>query len=131
MEMNQQQLKFFNATHGAWSVVTGREAGHDKSVTLDKHEVAVLARCISLDKIKRMGGGEDDGNKPKHWIWVYGTADYHELAIKYPKRGKTELRLYMSRKANFYGAEGDVFFINERNGVPCVGFMNVKKWAEI
>lgn len=120
MKMTDKQLAEFKADSGACSIVTAREAGHDKSVTLDKYEVEILATCIPLDSITRKGGGAPDGKPPKHPFFVDGTLV--ELAVKYPKLKKTELRLYMSRANKFYGTEGDTFYIYTRKGYTHVGF---------
>lgn len=130
MKLTPSQLARLNATHGACSIVTAREAGHDKSVTIDRHELEVLMQRINPANITHKGGGENDGLPPKHPF--FNGLKTVELALKYPKRCKTELRLYMSRANMFYGKEGDVFYVyvKARSKHVTTGFMSQSAWAE-
>ena len=131
MEMNFDTLQNLNATHGAFSIVTAREAGHDKSVTLDRYEIAVITKC-HWDFCRRIGGVNIGEPKREFYIVNGGTSTLGELAIKYPKANKTELRLYMSRANKFYGKEGDVFFVYTVPDcpVPLIGFMTPMEWLK-
>ncbi|WP_158138911.1 hypothetical protein [Vibrio metschnikovii] len=56
MEMNVSLLQAFNATQGAGSEVTIREATGDKSVTIDQSEKAVLFQIYPSTTFTRAGG---------------------------------------------------------------------------
>lgn len=136
---NIKQLKFFNATSGAFSHVTEREATGDKSVTVDKQEKATLQLCYPLDSFTRAGGATPDG-KPSHFLFNVTTiqkgkllTEAHELAIKYPKANKNELRLYFNRESTFYPPVDTTWFIYTKRGedTPYIGFMKTSEWGNI
>ncbi|MFT5675217.1 MAG: hypothetical protein ACI808_001147 [Paraglaciecola sp.] len=135
----QKQLDFFKASSGAFSVVTNREATGDKSVTIDKYEKAVLAKCYPLDSFTRAGGALPDG-KPTHFNFKFVFADgislkteIHKIAIKYPKLAKTELRLYFNRESHFYPPSNVIWYIFQREDdpIPHIGFMKSSQWDSI
>ncbi|MDK1288607.1 HNH endonuclease [Pseudoalteromonas umbrosa] len=132
---DNKQLQYFGASAGAYSPVTVREATGDKSVTVDKFEKKVLETCYPLDSFTRAGGALPDG-KATHVTFKHlvGTEVFeHDLAIKYPKANKNELRLYFNRNSEFYPSSEDVWFIFSRfdENIPYIGFMNATAWNKI
>ncbi|NQX97163.1 MAG: HNH endonuclease [Flavobacteriales bacterium] len=132
-------MKHFNAVSGACSPVTDREATGDKSVTIDKHEKSVLKTCYSLNSFTRAGGALPDG-KPSHFNFNVISFknnklsyEQHELAIKYPKSNKDELRLYFNRESTFYPPTDSTWFIFTKQGdpTPYIGFMKTSEWGNI
>lgn len=123
----ETELDIFNAQVGAWSEVTSREAGNDKSVTLDKNEKGVLYGFYDQCSFTRAGGGAADGIPAEKVFNVIqldtGMYAPRELAIKYPKRTGQELRLYFNRSSGFYPAAGERWFVFSRNGIdlPFIG----------
>ncbi|WAJ69524.1 HNH endonuclease [Catenovulum adriaticum] len=118
-KFNDEQLNYFQATKGAYSEVTEREATGDKSVTVDKLEKEVIATICSLDSFARGGGGAMD-IKPDTLtfnVWSEGTYLKKELVIKYPKSQGNELRLYFKKGSGFYPEFGEVWFIFVIDGV--------------
>lgn len=135
--LKQDLLDAANAIRGAYSRVTSTEAGHDRSVTLDVEEAAVLQGIISPDSIKRKGGVADDGNPERHTFFVHprnNLTDWHSatLALTYPKASKNELRLYMSIESGFAALSGDYFYIlAATNGGLHVGFMDQQTFDQV
>lgn len=125
--MTLQELQSFNAINGAQSTVTEREATGDKSVTVDQFEKQVLSTVYPLDSFTRAGGVAPDGKPSKFTFYVYDlkTQTYkpEELAIKYPKKSGSELRLYFNRASEFYPDENETWFIFTREGeaIPFIG----------
>ena len=82
----------------ASSIVTHREATGDKSVTLDRHEKAVLCELIPEEQIARRGGGTThSGSSEKTFmIWNQKQNTFLEgkLALTKPKHQGNETRLY-------------------------------------
>lgn len=121
-----------DAVAGAFSKVTKREAEGDKSVTLDKHEKSVLHALIPTTNIVRKGGATIDNNPSHHKFMVWNpssrTFEEGKSALTFPKKGKSELRLYFKKdaSANFYPSEGQAFFILEVQGDsrPYIGAMD-------
>jgi len=109
----------------ASSIVTHREATGDKSVTLDRHEKAVLCELIPEEQIARRGGGTTHtGSSEKTFmIWNQKQNTFLEgkLALTKPKHQGNETRLYFKRDAAnnlaiknlvpFYPNAGDLFFV--------------------
>jgi len=135
----QKQSDYFNASSGAFSEVTDREATGDKSVTIDKHEKSVLAQCYPLDSFTRAGGALPDG-KPTHFNFKYVFSDdithktkTHKIAVKYPKNNKNELRLYFNRESHFYPPPNVIWYIFCRKDehIPYIGFMKQSQWNSI
>lgn len=128
-KMNEIQCKAFGALTGAYSFVTAREAGGDRSVTMDRYEKTVLGMGYDLDGFPR----QKVENKRTSFI-VHNKAGENsaELAVKFPKKEGNELRLYMADAQDFSGNSGDVFFIFMRSGddIPHVGFMSPADWKQ-
>jgi len=136
-KFSEQRNKYFNSVTGAGSVVTTREAGGDKSVTIDSAEKEALFTCYPSDSFARAGGG-DVNNKPStQWFNIYDveseTHTSHELAIKYPKAKGNELRLYFKRETGFYPTDQDEWFIFTRKGeaYPFIGFYSAERLENI
>ncbi|MBE8233308.1 MAG: hypothetical protein HAW67_06185 [Endozoicomonadaceae bacterium] len=137
MIFNKHLLDHFLAASGAGSIVTDREATGDKSVTIDKMEKSVLFPLYSDDSFTRAGGAAPDGN-PSHWNFKVldpktGIYQQHEIAVKYPKSGKNELRLYFNRKSNFYPFAEDYWYIFSRKNedIPYIGSISKGEWDNI
>jgi 5-methylcytosine-specific restriction protein A len=133
--MAAAMLKRFSAVEGAYSVVTYTEAGHDRAVTVDRHEKKPISRLYPLTSFTMMGGSVPDG-KPERFPFIVhdrtspAKASLQDLAIKYPKQEKNELRLYMSHAAAFDAQAGDIFYVFYKAGdkAPHVGFMPPELW---
>lgn len=52
-KFNEAQMRFFNASSGAYSRVTQREGRGDRSVAIDKREREVLFQCIREADVPR------------------------------------------------------------------------------
>lgn len=134
---NEDLLNYFKASDGAFSRVTRREAGGDKSVTIDAQEKSVLFKIYEKDTFHRAGGSDADGLSHEKLFNIYNPADQtsvsHSLSIQYPKRDGNELRLYFRRSTNFYPTDTDVWFIFTRqaDNTPFIGFMDARLWHNI
>ena len=109
----------------ASSIVTHREATGDKSVTLDRHEKAVLLELIPEVQIVRKGSGTTTAGSSEKtfmiWNQKQNTFSEGKLALTRPKPRGPETRLYFKRDAAnsltskspipFYPIAGDLFFI--------------------
>jgi len=132
-----EHIKFFQAEVGAFSPVTDREAGGDKSVTVVAEDKAVIERCYPLDSFIRKGGAAPVGKPERHNFNVYnlinGDHEVHALPIKYPKKDKDEIRLYFLRETGFYPLPNTTWFIFTRAGepFPFIGFMPNTDWARV
>lgn len=131
---NEQLLKSFNVTSGAYSQVTSREATGDKSVTLDTKEKSVLYTIYDPDSFTRRAGGiSNTSNRYKEFIVHndHGDTVKVELSIVYPKATGTELRLYF-KSGIFDPKDGDYWFIFAKDGenIPHIGWMSPESWND-
>ncbi|EED35249.1 HNH endonuclease domain protein [Luminiphilus syltensis NOR5-1B] len=114
----QRHLSALGAIDGAYSNVTQREAGGDKSVTVDRHEKAVLFDVYG-DDFARTSADRSPPTRPFNVIDLsLGSFAAKELAIKYPKESGAELRLYFRRDSGFYPESGQVWFMFRRENEP-------------
>lgn len=132
-KFSTEELAFFKAESGAYSVVTAREAEGDKSVTIVQDEKSVLFKCYSEDSFARAGGAKPNGNLETKKFYVIDpeTREYSErdISVKYPKADKNELRLYFNRPSGFYPLSGQNWFIFTRKGerLPFIGAVDENK----
>jgi 5-methylcytosine-specific restriction protein A len=136
-KFSEQRNKYFNSVTGAGSIVTTREAGGDKSVTIDSSEKEALFTRYPSDTFARAGGGNENNKPSTQWFNIFDieSATYipHELAIKYPKAKGNELRLYFKRETGFYPTDQDEWFIFTRTGeeYPFIGFYSAERLENI
>ncbi|MCW9025876.1 MAG: HNH endonuclease [Thiovulaceae bacterium] len=135
--MTDSQLEFFDATTGAFSEVTRREATGDKSVTVDQYEKQVLYELYPSDSFTRAGGALPDGIPAEKLFNIIDmqnmSSNQHNLSIKYPKIEGNELRLYFKTGTGFYPDRKKVWFIFQREGeaIPYIGEMDSEEWNKL
>ncbi|WP_421205521.1 HNH endonuclease [Aeromonas enteropelogenes] len=134
--MSAKQLQLLGATHGAYSVVTEREATGDRSVTLDGDEKLVLSQKVPLNSIVRRGGVTDNRPDRKDVFFLnlssLSMSPVIDVSIVYPKAEGNEIRLYMQGNKGFFGNTGDVFviFCRANDAYPTVGFISPADWSD-
>lgn len=136
--MNLGLLKSLNATSGAFSVVTSREATGDRSITLDRYEKAILEQKYDLNKVIRRGSYTKDQESDRlNFITI---SDYRldhlerkDIPVVYPKDSGNEIRLYMQGRMSFQGNANDIFiiFIRPEEDVPIIGFLSQHQWIKL
>lgn len=134
-DINSHLKNIFNATQIAYSPITKREATGDKSLTLSKSESAVIFSLYDKEKFPRGGKEKSD---TKVILFDYQNKNEHiiDIAIKYPKLNKNELRLYFRRykdHIDFYPSEGDLFFIFNRKDseFSYIGSISRGEWDKL
>ena len=105
------QLRFFNASDGAGSLVTKTEFV-DSQITLDKNEKRVLFSKIPESAVPR--GSAKSISAKKFPFKVFNkrmNSSNSSLHVNFPKQKKNELRLYLSSREGFKPTNGDYWFI--------------------
>lgn len=136
--MNLGLLRTLNATSGAFSIVTNREATGDRSITLDRYEKEVMAEKYDLTRIVRKGSYIEEARSERLKFITFtdyqlNNFEYNDIPIVYPKESGNEIRLYMQGRLRFQGNTNDVFLIFNRqeNDVPIIGFLSPLQWEQL
>ncbi len=136
--MNLGLLKTLNATSGAFSIVTNREATGDRSITLDRYEKEIMAERYDLTRIVRKGSYIEETRSERLKFITFtdyqlNHFEYNDIPIVYPKESGNEIRLYMQGRIRFQGNTNDVFLIFNRqeNDVPIIGFLSPLQWNQL
>lgn len=99
-------LRSLGAEAGAASHITYREATGDRSVTIDRDEKRVLELSYPEMNFPRRGGGNSNNETEEFYCYVHPynnlrTSTLEKVSIVYPKKDKSELRLYFSELSKF------------------------------
>ncbi len=130
MRFGPHHKLFFNATDGAYSVVTDRESG-DPQITVDKDEKAVIYSVISKGNFylgsKKTGGANVF---KKFNLWPSNTSI--DVQVFFPKLDKpNELRIYIPQSDPFCPPKQHIWFVFRRNKTLFIGSMPEVKWRSI
>lgn len=128
MKFGKIQQHKFGTSIGAYSTVTPRE-NHDSQITLTDYEAELVISHFDRDQIL-VGNVHSNPVLASKLLRLYPRGDEVRLNIVYPKPEKTELRLYLSERAGFKPAGGDIWFMFVKNSELWVGAMPEAAWRE-
>ncbi|MBC2607498.1 HNH endonuclease [Pelagicoccus albus] len=126
------QKAFFNASDGAYSIVTDDERFNSQITLTDSDGESQIAishyesKGIEIPRLKTAGR--------KLPICIWGnevSTSESQLAVNYPKPTGNELRIYRNVRQGFSYESGDVWFIYRSEGRLFVGSMPVAQWRSI
>lgn len=126
MKFGKSQKIKFSASDGAYSIVTPRE-NTDSQITVTDQEAKVLIDFFGIDNIL-CGNVKSDPEKARKTFKLYPSGGDVKLNLVFPKPGKNELRLYLSKKGGFKPSSHDVWFVFEKDGTLWLGNMDESKW---
>lgn len=126
MQFGFVQQKKFGVLEGAYSLVTDREV-LDSQITATDAEATLLASFFGKEAIHvgNVKSGKAASAKP---FRLYPSGDLIFLNLVYPKPDKSELRLYLSRKAGFKPNAGQVWFLFVKDGCIWIGALDESVW---
>jgi 5-methylcytosine-specific restriction enzyme A len=127
MKFRAAHCEFFNASVGAYSFVTDREI-HDSQITLTDFEAELFTNYFT--DIHTGNVTSDPTASSKKFIF-FNTKNVIELNVVFPKPNKTELRLYLSKRAGFMPDPGDVIFFYVSNKAIYIGNLPEKIWRDL
>lgn len=111
MKFGVVQLDKFNAIDGSYSIVTAREV-YDSQITATDAETLLLKTYFeSHGEVIYRGNVMSNRAASAKEFRLYPSGKKIKLNLVYPKLLKSELRLYLSGKAGFMPAKGDVWFL--------------------
>ncbi len=126
MKFGKMQQRKFSATEGSYSTVTERE-NFDSQITLTDYEAELVISHYGRANI-HVGRVSSDPGKSSKPMRLYPDGTNIELNINFPKRGKTELRLYISSGAGFKPDGGEIWFMFSKKGDLWIGSMRENVW---
>lgn len=126
MRFGKSQKIRFSSDSGAYSVVTSREH-YDSQITATDTEADLLLAFFKKENI-HVGNVKSNPEKAKKPFKLYPKGEEVCLNLVYPKPAKTELRLYLSKRAGFKPNGEDIWFIFELNDALWIGFMSEPSW---
>lgn len=128
MEFKPFHKDFFKAINGAYSIVTERE-NYDSQITLTDIEAEIVINYFGVQNIHV--GRVDRIKSLKNFI-SYQTSSQIQLNLVFPKPKKTELRLYLAKKAGYMPKGGEIWFIYENlTHQLVVGYMEERTWNSL
>ncbi|MEO8003145.1 MAG: HNH endonuclease [Arenimonas sp.] len=120
-----QKLKF-DSKFGSYSIVTERE-NYDSQITATDFETELLIKHFGKKNIL-IGNVASDRDMAKKKFKKFPNGEDLFLNLVFPKREKTELRLYLSTRAGFKPLTNSVWFIFIRAGDIWIGSMGEAQW---
>lgn len=126
IEFEEPQLRFFKAEAGTYSKVTPREADASE-VNLTGPEARLAEQFFGRDRI-HAGPVRTDPAAAAQRFRAYPGGELVYLNLVYPKRDRTEMRLYLSAQKGFKPPGGSIWFLFQRGRDLFVGFMSADEW---
>ena len=128
MKFNSFYNRQFNSGRGAYSIVTHREY-YDSQVTLTDFEFTLVTEFFKKHGVEILVGKVGlDPELAKKTFRSYPSGEEIGLNLVFPKADKPELRLYLSSRAGFKPAAGEVMFVFERADEIWIGGMPQEEW---
>jgi hypothetical protein len=126
IEFDEPQRRFFKAEAGTYSKVTPREADASE-VNLTGPEARLAEQFFGRDRI-HAGPVRTDPAAAAQRFRAYPGGELVYLNLVYPKRDRTEMRLYLSAQKGFKPPGGSIWFLFQRGRDLFVGFMPADEW---
>ncbi|NLN03184.1 MAG: hypothetical protein GX174_14975 [Lentisphaerae bacterium] len=126
MKFGTIQARRFGTQVGAYSIVTEREH-FDSQITLTDYEAEIVLSHFGKDSI-HVGNVKSNAALAKKQFRLFPGGKTISLNLVFPKRTKTELRLYISSSAGYKPKSGDVWFMFIKGGDIWIGAMSESDW---
>lgn len=122
--------RYFDATNGAYSIVTHREE-YDSQITLTDTEAEMVINYFGINNIQ-LGNVNSNKIKASKPFFLYPTLQTIHLNLVFPKPDKHELRLYISKQAGFKPASGQIWFLyTNRSNQLVIGALDQNLWNDL
>ena len=126
MKFSIAQFEKFKSSRGSYSVVTPREI-EDSQITLTDFEAQLVTSFFGLERIHK-GSVESNPALSAKPFFLYPGGKEIWLNLVFPKPGKKELRLYLSKKAGFKPAAGVIWFLFIKDNKVWIGSQSIATW---
>jgi hypothetical protein len=128
MEFAYNQYLKFGTKKGSYSKVTATEFG-DSQITTTEAETKLIISHFGIGSI-HVGNVSSDRIQSAKKFSLYPSGKAIYLNLVYPKPEKTELRLYISKKAGFKPEAGNIWFMFILHRKIWIGSMDEEKWRK-
>ncbi|NLN03186.1 MAG: hypothetical protein GX174_14985 [Lentisphaerae bacterium] len=129
MKFNTIHKIKFNTAHGAYSVVTETEYQHSM-ITPSGYETEIMLSYFGKDNI-HVGNVKSNKTLSQKQFRMFPEGNTIYLNLVFPKKNKTELRLYVSNNAGYKTKSGDVWFVFVKDGEIWIGSMPEPDWSDL
>lgn len=122
-KFNQQLMRFFDCSSGAFSTVTDRESRVDSQITVTGPELEIMNRQFSVIETGNVKDIFASGRNPEKEFRLYPTGKVVSLNLVKPKPEKNETRLYL--RTDVFRPETDmIWFVFLRKSEIWIGAMS-------
>jgi len=126
MKFGKVHERRFGTSDGAYSTVTNRE-NYDSQITLTDYEAELVISHFGRSKL-HVGNVQSNLTLASKPLRLYPSGEQIRLNIVFPKPEKTELRLYISSRADFKPNGGDIWFMFLKDDDIWIGAMPEDAW---
>ncbi len=126
MQFGKVQIEKFKAPTGAYSIITDREF-YDSQITATDSESDILQHHFKKENI-HTGPKKSNPDLARKRFRLYPSGEDIFLNLVFPKPEKSELRLYLSKRAGFKPQAGHVWFMFKKKNDLWIGAMPERIW---
>lgn len=126
MNFGRMQKIKFGTLDGTYSTVTNREY-RDSQLTLTDYESELATAYFGKENINS-GNVKSDRIGAAKGFRLFPDGETVTLNLVFPKPGKNELRLYISKSAGFMPDAGNIWFLFLKHGEIWIGSMAESSW---
>lgn len=126
-------LRFFGIRKKdfAASVISAKDEAKKGQITCTGKEYDILSGFFK-EELHTGKAASDPAKATKQFVLDNAGGQPVPLKLVYPKKGKNELRLYMSKKNGFRPQAGDIWYVYKRDSRELhIGFMSWHEWVQI
>ena len=133
MQFGIVQLERFSATDGSYSLVTNRELDDSQITATDAETTLLRSYFLRRNETIHVGNVQSSHGTAAKEFKLFPTGEPVKLNLVYPKPEKSELRLYISKRAGFFPNQGDVWFlfVKREDDSLWIGSMPEKDWRRL
>ncbi len=130
MRFSKTLNDYFGTTTGGFSEVTKRE-NQDSQITVVREEKVIIERYFGPENILHKNMSSNPEKAVKEFL-LFPQMEKIKLNLVYPKKGRQELRLYLSSNAGFKPDAGNIWFtyVNNEDKIV-IGSYTVDEWVKI
>ncbi|WP_082133753.1 HNH endonuclease [Vogesella sp. EB] len=126
-------LRFFGTCKKelAASIISANDEAKKGQITCTDKEHDIMSAFFAGD-IHTGSAKSNPANATKQFVLDNAGGKVVQLKLVYPKKGKNELRLYMSKQNGFRPDAGDIWYVYKADNKKLhIGYMSASEWERI